>query len=195
MGAGPAIAKWRAAAIVCALSLASAGCGAPDRETFDLSGARTGAARGTSLGRARYSVGEPLANQPVGSDRIVVRIGPQEIALLGGAQWADRLPRLVQTRLVAAFERAGLSAAPAGAVADRQLSTDIRRFEIDATRGVAVVEIAARLVNDKDGAALASRVFVGEAPAAATGGAQAAHALEAALDQAVRQIVGWARAR
>lgn len=195
MSAGPAIGIRRAAVAAFVSTVALAGCGAPERATFDLPASAAPPRARSLAGRPQFAVNEPQANQPIGSDRIVVRTGPQEVALLGGAQWADRLPRLVQTRLIAAFERAGVGAVLPGAVAERQLSSEIRRFEIDATRGAAVVEISVRVINDRDGAALAARVFVGEAPAPEATGAQAARALEAALDEAARRIVAWARAK
>jgi cholesterol transport system auxiliary component len=194
------IAKRRKAARLCSAALAAtmlAGCGATPRETFDLSGVRlpTGSYSLPRKPQAALAVQEPNATPPAGSDRIVVRTQDRSVAFLGGAQWADRLPRLVQARLVAGLERAGVSASLPGVTVDFQLASDIRRFEIDVARGLAVIEIAARLIEDKSGRERAARVFLSEAPAPETTGALAARALEDATENAARQIAAWSRAR
>ncbi|WP_204325184.1 ABC-type transport auxiliary lipoprotein family protein, partial [Stenotrophomonas maltophilia] len=52
-------------------------------------------------------VSEPTGLQPFESDRIIVREPGGALSFLGGGQWADRLPRLIQTRLVQSLENSG----------------------------------------------------------------------------------------
>jgi len=59
-------------------------------------------------------------------------------------------------------------------------------------RGVAVVEIAARIIDDRSNAQRAERIFIGEAPAPSTLGAEAPQALRAALEITIAQMTRWA---
>lgn len=200
MSMWPPIARLRAARrllrlAVAALSLSA--CGSAPRESFDLSAGAHASASRAAVGRAgaALAVNEPEASPPLHPERIVIRIAPGEIAYLAGAQWADRLTRLVQARLVSALGRGGVAATLPGAPVAAALSTIIQRFEIDLARQAAVVEIAARILDDKTGRERAARVFRGEAPAPHTYGAAAVQSLEMALDDVSRQLVGWARGR
>ncbi len=189
--------KWgkRAFGAAC-VAIGVSGCAGlaapPPPATYDLMG---GLPRGgASKTRAALAVAEPLAAPPLAGDRIVIRTGPQEVAFLAGAQWVDQLPRLVQARLIEDFDRGGVGAARPGANVPFTLVTNLRRFEIDVGRGLALVEISAQLL-DSAGNERAARVFVGEAPAPSTEGAEAPHALEQALDSAAREMAGWLRRR
>lgn len=184
-----------AIAALAALILALAGCSAAPRETFDLSGAsRVGGSRLSERG-GTVVVAEPTALQPTASDRLVIRGAAGDLAVLADAQWADRLPRLVEARLIARLRAGGVDATFPGAVASYQLATELRRFEIDAPREIAVVEIAVRLSSESNGARRGDAVFVGEAPAPHTLGPDAVRALDAAMDQASDRLVAWTRAR
>jgi cholesterol transport system auxiliary component len=137
-------------------------------------------------------VGEPSALRILDTDRILVRARPNEVAYVARSQWVDRLPRLVQARLIQGFEnamRTRLVARPGeGLDADATLQTDIRTFEIDATRNVARVELTTRLFNR--GRIVGTGMFRGESPAG-TEGRAAAEGLDRAFQNVVVQIVGW----
>ena len=183
-------------ALCLALGLAACGGGSPSA-TYDLSALPAGAAlRGSTR---QLVVAEPVASQALDSDRIVVRPNAGEIAYLSGAQWADRLPKLVQTRLIQSFENtraAKLVGRPGDRLAaDRTLETEIRAFEIDVKGGAAVVEITARILDDRSGRIVAAQLFGARAPSAGTGGAAASSALDAALGQVMRAIAAWTAAR
>jgi cholesterol transport system auxiliary component len=178
--------------------LALAGCGGgPAPQTFDLS-ALQGAARAGAL-RGQLVVTEPVATQALDSDRIVVRPTPESVAYLTGAQWSDRLPRLVQTRLVQSLENAHLLKSvgrPVDRIAsDYTLDAELRRFEIDTTRNAAVVEITVKLIASTSGRIVAADVFVAEMAGSASNGAAAAQSLDAALGEAMGKIVRWIGAR
>ncbi len=173
-----------------------AGCGGgATPTTFDLS-APSGFGR-VGGSRAALIVVEPTTVQTLDSDRIIVKDSAGALSFLGGGQWADRVPRLVQTRLIQTFEngsRLGAVARPGERIVpDLQLNTDIRSFNIDAASGAAVVEITAKLVGDRTGKVQRARMFQARVPASANDGPAAAQALDRALSQVLIEIVRWAR--
>jgi cholesterol transport system auxiliary component len=173
-----------------------AGCGGgATPTTFDLS-APSGFGR-VGGSRAALIVVEPTTVQTLDSDRIIVKDSTGALSFLGGGQWADRVPRLVQTRLIQTFEngsRLGAVARPGERIVpDLQLNTDIRSFNIDAASGSAVVEITAKLVGDRTGKVQRARLFSARVPASAVDGPAAAQALDRALSQVLIEIVRWAR--
>lgn len=183
-----------------ALSLAAAlllaGCGGGSAPTtYDLSAPRDFGRIGGA--RAALMVQEPTAVQALDSDRVIVKDSAGALSFLGGAQWADRVPKLVQVRLIQTFEngsRLGSVARPGDRITpDVQLITDIRSFNIDAASGAAVVEISAKLVGDRTGDIRRARLFSARVPAGAVDGAGATQALDRALSQVLVEIVRWAR--
>lgn len=193
---GPSIlTRERIARAICAGAFAFvlSGCAQAQRETFDLSGAPASASHTLRKTAATLVVREPSAVAPVASDRVVVRDQAGAVAVLPGVQWSERLPGLLQKRLLVALERAGVSAT-LGIGMDAALQSDVRRFEIDVARDLAVVEIAARLMDERSGRERAARVFLAESPAPEHTGAAGVKALEAAAADAARQIAAWARA-
>lgn len=184
-----------AAALAVGAVLTLAACSGPPPATYDLSAPRE-SLRAPRLSGA-LAIAEPTAILPIDSDRIVVRTGADAVAYLSGAQWSDRLPRLVQTRLIEAFENAGLvgRVGRPGMVAAYSLATELRRFEVDVTRNEAVIEISAKLVADRSGRVVAAQVFTATSPAPATQGGQAAIALDAALGEAMRRVLVWTTSR
>lgn len=173
------------------LALFVAACASAPRETFDLT-ADAGALRSAALrgGPAVY-VPEPAAVAPTSSDRIVIRAADDSVAVLPGVQWSDPLPRLFQRRLIEALQQCGLSAS-SNIGAQTRLQTDVRRFEIDIARDLAVIEVSVELV--EGGRARAARIFVEEGPAPEHVGAQAARALSDAAARVALRIGQWARA-
>ena len=182
-----------------AFSLVSAllltGCaGTAPPATYNLSAPTQGFA--VTHARASLVVAQPTATAPADGDRIVVRTGPDTIAYLRGAQWVENLPLLVQDRLIESFENAHLIGSvvrPGDSLAaDYKLVTEIRRFDIDAATGQAVVQIAAKLANQTTGRVVVGAIFTGRALGSAQEGASATRALNDALGQVMKQIVAWA---
>jgi cholesterol transport system auxiliary component len=167
-----------------------AACASSPPATYDLTPAAGDfAARAV---RGQLAVLRPDAIQPVDSDRIVVRYDPQSVAYLTGAQWADKLPSLVQSRLIESFQNAHLlrEVGRPGMLADFNLQTSIRRFELDTAQSAAVVEISAQILS-QSGRIIAGRLFSGTVPGASSEPAVVAAALDAALAQVMRDIVIW----
>jgi cholesterol transport system auxiliary component len=165
-------------------------CSSAPRATYDLTAASGGFA--ARAGRGQLAILRPDATLPADSDRIVVRAGPQSIAYLTGAQWVDKLPSLVQSRLIESFQNAHLlrEVGRPGMLADFSLQTSIRRFELDAARSEAIVEISAQILG-QNGRIIAGRLFSGTVPVASSDPAVVATALDAALAQVMRDIVIW----
>lgn len=183
---------------VVAVAAMLGGCTSMLREapvaTYDLS-APQGFSGRAATGRGVLVIEEPTAIQTVDSNRMVARDGGQ-VSYVPAAQWTDRLPSLVQTRMVQAFENSGrigsVGRAQDRLSGDYQLITDIRAFEIDVGSGsTAKVEIAAKIV-DRTGRVRSGRVFQSSAPAGAITGPGASAALDRALGQVLVDMVGWA---
>ncbi len=165
-------------------------------ETYDISAPREfpGLRAGT---RAQILVKAPTTLKALNSQNIVVKPTPSVITYLSGAQWSDDLPVMVQTKLVETFEntgRAGAVAKPGdGLVIDYQILTAIRAFEVVASgaRKTAVIEFSAKLLSDRSGRVLKSKVF--QASVAFSGGKNDDYveALDRAFDQVARDIVKW----
>lgn len=183
-------------ALAFAASVLLAGCGGGSAPTtYDLSAPRDFGRLGGS--RATLVVAEPTTVQALDSDRVIVKDSTGALSFLGGAQWADRVPKLVQIRLIQTFEngsRLGSVARPGDRITPEvQLITDIRSFNIDAASGAAVVEITAKLVGDRTGDIRRARLFSARVPAGAVDGPGATQALDRALSQVLIEIVRWAR--
>ncbi len=178
-------------------ALALAGCGGgPAPTTFDLSAPRDGLRRSAGS-RGAIVVAEPTAVSTLDSERIVVRAANAELTYLARAQWSDRLPKLVQTRLIQTFENSGRAAVgrPGDRVAGTyQLLLDIRAFEIREAGRDAFVEIAAKLVNASTGAVSNARLFAAASPVGAIDGAGASRALDQSLGRVLADITAWAAA-
>src|SRR5262249_39551193 len=166
-----------------------AACSSAPVATYDLTPAKGFPAR---AGRGQLAVLLPHAILPAGSDRIVVRTSRLSVAYLSGAQWADKLPSLVQSRLIESFQNAHLLRAVGrpGMLADATLDTTLRRFDFDATRGEASVQISAQLVG-VSGRIFASRLFSANVPVLSSEPSMVAAALDAALARVMREIVLW----
>lgn len=181
-----------------AAALLAAGCstlaGSSPPATYDLSAPRDVEARGNS--RAQIMVAEPTALQAINSERILVHSSNSQISYLPAAQWADRLPLLVQARLIQTFENAhriGMVGRPDDKFTpDALLVTELRDFQIDAgTSPVAVVTVAARVVSQKSGRIVAANLFSARFPAGGLTGQQASAALDQALRKVLIEIVAW----
>jgi cholesterol transport system auxiliary component len=182
----------RLAPVLVMAALTGACSSAPAPATFDLS-APTSRIRGAA--GVQVLVAEPAAIQPLSTQQILVKDASGAISSVGGGQWADNLPRLIQSRLINTFENAsqlkGVSRPSSGAVADVQLISELRRFEIATPDNQAVVEISVKIVNDRDGRIVNGRIFRTSAPASAVDAPNATRALDEALSAAMLDIVRW----
>ena len=142
----------------------------------------------------QIAVAEVAASTGLQTQRIMSRSGPESPLTLGDAQWTDTTPKVIQLKLVEAFENAGLGGSVGRTTdngqPDLQLVIDLRRFEIDLAKGQAVVELSARLTG-KDGRIAGAKLFGATSPCSASDGGAAATALSAAFGDAAKEIVVW----
>ena len=186
-----------AAATVLALSataLAGCGGGGANKDTFGLSSVPE--IEGPSAKNRQILVPEPTAVKALDSEQVVIRLSGVEIQYLSKARWGDRLPKLVQAKLVEAFENTGriggVGKPGEGLAIDYQIVTDIRAFQVEANGGQhARVEISVKLLNDRNGTVRAQRVF--SATSAVQGGDNRDYiaALDRAFAQVSAEIVAW----
>jgi cholesterol transport system auxiliary component len=182
--------------MLCSVGLAAlaAACSSSSAVTnYDLTAPRQVRAGSSAVGQ--IVVAEPAAVQPLESDRIVVREASGAVSSVPGGQWADRLPRLVQSRLIQTFENSsGLRAVSrpgSGVTPDFQLTGELRAFQIDAASGQAVVEMSVKLVSSQTGRIATSRVFASRVPVGTIDAANAAQALDRALSNVLIEIVRY----
>lgn len=152
---------------------------------------------GEELAPGQLAVAEPTVTLQLDTQRILV-VPPDDRAGFADAQWSDSIPKLVQARLVQAFENFNLERAVTRTTmdvsADQQLLLDIRSFQVLASAGnepLADVTLTAKVVS-KDGRVLASRIFARQAPLAETSPAAAAAAINEAFGKVAAEIVVWA---
>ncbi|KQZ13428.1 ABC transporter [Mesorhizobium sp. Root554] len=184
---------------VALLALGIAGCaalpggGPAPLDTFELSAPFVEV---RSHSRRQILIAEPSALKALDGQNIVIKTGNRAIQYLKGAQWADRLPLIVQARLAETFQRsgsfAGVGKPGEGLAIDYQVITEVRSFEIRADRGEqAQVELFVRLLNDRNGEVRASRTFTASAPVSGGGNQAYVAALDNAFGQAAQDIVRW----
>ena len=192
-------AAFRAAGFALAISstLGLAACGGSGSPlTYDLA-AVPGTPRATGATRSLV-VAEPIGLQPLEADRIIVREPNGALSFLGGGQWADRLPRLIQTRLIQSLENSGrlrsVSRPGDKVVSDYVLVSEIREFDIAAGSGEAVVDLSAKIVAESSGRVVNARVFSARVPVGKVEAGSAAAGLDAALGRVLAEMVHWVNA-
>lgn len=177
-----------------AATLGVAACASPPPPTFDLTAPSSGL---SARGGKQLAVTEPVALETLNSQQIIVHDSAGAVSSLSGAQWSDKLPVLVQTRLVQTFANAGqlrrVGRPGDGTIAAYQLATELRQFYITAGTSEAVVQIAARIIDAATGQVVSARIFTAKVPVTgALSGPAGAAALDAALGAVLRDIVRWA---
>lgn len=166
------------------------------RETYEISAPRTFDNLSGSTG-AQILVKQPTSLDAINSARIVVRPSPRVITYLAGAQWSDTVPKMFQAKLVEAFENSGRTGATAkpgdGLVIDYQLVGDLRRFEV--LEDAALIEISLKLLSDRSGKVIETRVFETRQRASSTTADGYVSAFDTAFDEISRDIINWVLTR
>jgi cholesterol transport system auxiliary component len=188
--------------MVCALALLSLpGCAAllggapPALDTFELTVPVVEPA-GPNRPRTQLLIAEPSALRALDGENIVIRTSAGSIEYLRGAQWADRLPRMIQARLADSFQATGrlggVGRPGEGLAIDYQLIADIRAFEVRVYGNRrASIEMSVRILNDRNGTVRAARVFEVEVPITGTGNEAFVNALDRAHHDLAREMVPW----
>lgn len=189
------------ALLVAAVAASLAGCGsligggAEPLDTYELT-APAPTTSGARASRRQVLVAEPTALKSLDSENVVIKPTAGVIQYLKGAQWADRLPRVVQSRMVEALQNSGrvggVGLPGEGLAIDYQVSIDIRSFEIRLDGGDrADVELYVKVLNDRNGVVRSSRVFSATAPVSGSGNDDFIDALDRAFRVAAQDIVDW----
>ncbi len=189
------------AAAAC-LAMVASGCvsvlpdAAPAKPRFHISAANADALTGDPISFSLV-IDEPRATRVYDSVRIAVASAPGRIEYLGGAEWADRAPRLFQTALIQTFEDAGRiiavgdrSSVP---VADLVLQTDIRRMELSVKNNANAADIAiyARLTDGK-GSVYSAQKFDARVASSSSRPDDVYAAFDQGFDEIITDIVAWA---
>ena len=99
---------------------------------------RADARRRRRAARIQVLIAEPSALKALDGQNIVIKPAPGVIQYLKGAQWADRLPKVVQARLAETFQKSGrfggVGKPGEGLAIDYQVIVDIRAFEVERGR-------------------------------------------------------------
>ena len=157
--------------------------------------------RGLPGGKVEWalSIQAPEATSGLDSERIAILLPPSNMDYYADSAWADRLPALVQSALLEAFEASGRIDAVArdsdGVHADFMLSTDLRDFEarLDQAQGapLAVVRIGARMVKSRS-REIAGYISASREVRASVNSVEAAvEALNTAFAGVLAQLVPW----
>jgi len=163
-------------------------------DTFDLAGSSR--SDGPTVRNRQLLVPEPTALKALDSDSILVRVSGTEIQYLSKAQWSDRLPRMVQSKLVEAFENSGklggVGKPGQGLAIDYQLVSDIRAFEIVSSGSrTANVEISVKILNDRNGTVKTQKSFSASEPVSGSENRTYIKALDRAFSRVSADIVDW----
>jgi cholesterol transport system auxiliary component len=182
------------AALVLSTTVLAACGGGANKDTFGLSTAAE--VEGPSAKNRQILVPEPTAVKALDSEQVVIRLSGVEIQYLSKARWGDRLPKLVQAKLVEAFENTGriggVGKPGEGLAIDFQVVTDIRAFQVETNGGQhANVEISVKLLNDRNGTVRAQHVFSATSPVQGSSNRDYIAALDRAFAQVSAEIVAW----
>ena len=145
-------------------------------------------------------INEPGAVRSLETDRILVKSGPQ-VAYYKDVAWSDRLPRLMQARMVEAFQNAGLVKA-VGSRADRldadyELSTQVQAFQVNVNQGYAeaYANLYVKIIDGDNGRMVASRGFEARVGTSSNDAGEMVVSLNQAFDKVLREVVPWVAKR
>jgi cholesterol transport system auxiliary component len=180
------------------LAASLAGCtgliAGPPSAIFDLSAPVLADGAKVSRRSVQVLVPEPSTVRALDTDRIAGRPTPSQYAYLPGAVWSDRLPKLLQARLVQTLQNSGRVSAVAvpgqGLLIDYQIVLDVRAFELRSEGAVA--EFSVRVMDDRNGRVIRTRVFRNVVPVSGKGTAAVVAALDQAMEAAFIDIADWA---
>jgi cholesterol transport system auxiliary component len=184
-----------------ALTCLLAGCagfpfGKTPPDTYELSAPANVRAAAPAVHRRQLLIPAPSALKALSSNQVVVRTSPSAIQYLSDSQWSDTLTSMVQARLIQAYEETGkvggVGRPGDGLAIDFRILTDIRAFSVSTVGSPrATVDIAVRILNDRNGVVVDQRDFRAVSPVSGTGNPAFITALNRAFDKTLAEIVGW----
>jgi cholesterol transport system auxiliary component len=182
------------------LCLSLLGCalagGSRAPSTYDLIAPRSFAG---SAKTANYQlmIYEPTANSALDTSRLMVRPQADQVSYYKGVAWSDRLPRLVQTRMIETFQNSGAVKSVSPSSGQYALQTELRAFNIDVTSGraAAEIDIFAKLINTSSGRVVATKGFSARVPAKTDAPGDAIAALNQAFTEVLQDTTTWVATR
>ncbi|MEZ5892786.1 MAG: ABC-type transport auxiliary lipoprotein family protein [Parvularculaceae bacterium] len=187
--------------VMLAAALALSGCvsvlpeAAPAKPRLHIAAASVDALSGPALSWS-LAVEEPRSTRDYDTVRIAVAAAPGRTEYLGGAEWADRAPKLFQTALIQTYEDAGrilgVGDRFAVPVADLVLQTDIRHMQLAVDGGTdrAEISVYARMTDGK-GTVYAAKKFEASSSAGSSSADDVYMAFDRASDEIISAIVAW----
>jgi cholesterol transport system auxiliary component len=189
--------------LLAAAAVALAGCGdilpkpAPPPSLYRLTAA-TDFPAGGAPSSTQLQINIPIADAALDSTRVALSRSATTLDYFADAAWTDRLPVLLQTRLLESFQSAhrliALTGANSAAHGDVVLLINLRHFEAQYGASGAPqwrVELNADLVSAQDRKVIASRGFTGSVPAAANNMTAIVDSADQAWRGVAAQIVDW----
>jgi phospholipid/cholesterol/gamma-HCH transport system substrate-binding protein len=140
---------------------------------------------------------EPTSLLALDTARMLIERPGTGVTPLENAQWPDNLPKLLQAKIIEAFERAGytdsvFSRAPEGLEIEHQLMIEIRAFKIVAGDALnAQIELSAKMVG-LGGKVLASRSFRSTSPVRSLDPGAVAAGFSEAFRTVLADMILWA---
>jgi cholesterol transport system auxiliary component len=195
-----------------AAGLALAGCvsvlpdAGPAPQIYRLGGAPATLARASTLAETRARDGltvmvtEPLAPRALSTDRVAVMVDGDHLSYAAGARWNERAPRVVQERILSAFEadaRVDAAVRPEDGVTSRyELRLDLLRFDAVYDRGASAapsvhVEMRAKLIDRATRELLDSTRLVTEQRASENRMGAIIGAFDGAMNEVGSRLVTW----
>ena len=131
------------------------------------------------------------------TDRLMVRPRADQVSYYKGIAWSDRLPRLVQARMIETVQNSGAVKAVSSSVGQYALVTDLRAFQIDVSSGKAYaeIEIFAKLVNTSTGKVTATKGLSARVPATTDSPTDAIAAMNQAFTEVLQDTTTWVASR
>jgi len=140
-------------------------------------------------------VAEPSAERDIDTTRIALSRTPNVIEYFADGNWSDTAPKMVQAKMIEAFESTNAIVAvgrdAAGLRADYVLQSDLRDFQADYTNGAATahIRLIAKLVQMPDRRITRTVSAEVSAPAAGKDLPAVVTAFEQALGQVLSKVV------
>src|SRR5512134_241006 len=117
-----------AAGVLCLGLLGCALAGSKPPATYDLVAPRSFAATPRPA-PWQLVVYEPTAVHALETNRLMVRPRADQVSYYKGVAWSDRLPRLVQARIIETFQNSGAVKAVSSSTGQYALATELRAFQ------------------------------------------------------------------
>lgn len=176
------------------------GTGVSPPTIYDLSAPKVMTLTAPRAAKFQLVVNEPSAVRALESDRILIKDGVR-VSYYKGAAWSDRLPRLLQARMVEAFQNAGLVSA-VGSRADRldadyELATQVQSFQVEINQGQAEAHASlyVKVIAGGTGKMVASRGFESRVATSSKDVGKMVVALNQAFENVLNEVVPWVARR